>query len=95
MEQIVDLERRIELALNEIERSVSLHSRNSRVGSEPANEELEKLSIENKKLEAAIEELKAKHRTELQSLIAEREEERETVKKLYKRLTEVVENSGE
>ena len=48
MEQIVDLERRIELALNEIERSVSLYSRNSRVGSEPANEELEKLSIENK-----------------------------------------------
>ena len=59
MEQIVDLERRIELALNEIERSLSLYSRNSRVGSEPANEELEKLSIENKKLEAAIEELKA------------------------------------
>ena len=28
MEQIVDLERRIELALNEIERSVSLYSRN-------------------------------------------------------------------
>ena len=54
MEQIVDLERRIELALNEIERSLSLYSRNSRVGSEPANEELEKLSIENKKLEAAI-----------------------------------------
>ena len=42
-----------------------------------------------------IEELKAKHSTELQSLLAEREEERETVKKLYKRLTEVVENSGE
>jgi hypothetical protein len=95
MEQIVDLERRIELALNEIERSVSLYSRNSRFGSEPANEELKKLSIENKKLEAAIEELKAKHSTELQSLLAEREEERETMKKLYKRLTEVVENSGE
>ena len=95
MEQIVDLERRIELALNEIERSVSLYSRNSRVGSESTNEELKKLSIENKKLEAAIEELKAKHSTELQSLLAEREEERETVKKLYKRLTEVVENSGE
>ena len=95
MEQIVDLERRIELALKEIERSISLYSRKSLVGSEPANEELEKLSIENKKLEAAIEELKAKHSTELQSLIAEREEERETVKKLYKRLTEVVENSGE
>ena len=47
------------------------------------------------KLEAAIEELKAEHNTQLQSLIAEREEERETVKKLYKRLTEVVENSGE
>ena len=44
---------------------------------------------------SAIEELKAKHSTELQSLLAEREEERETVKKLYKRLTEVVENSGE
>ena len=95
MEQIVDLKRRIELALNEIERSVSLYSRNPRFGSEPANEELEKLSSENKKLEAAIEELKAKHSTELQSLLAEREEERETVKKLYKRLTEVVENSGE
>ena len=95
MEQIVDLERRIELALSEIERSVSLYSKNSRVNIEPTNEELEKLSIENKKLEAAIEELKAKHSTELQSLLAEREEERETVKKLYKRLTEVVENSGE
>ena len=95
MEQIVDLERRIELALNEIERSVSLYSGNSRVGSAPASAEVAKLSIENKKLEAAIEELKAKHSTELQSLLAEREEERETVKKLYKRLTEVVENSGE
>ena len=95
MEQIVDLERRIEVALSEIERSVSLYSKNSSVDSEPTNEELEKLLIENEKLEAAIEELKAKHSTELQSLLAEREEERETVKKLYKRLTEVVENSGE
>ena len=95
MEQIVDLERRIEVALSEIERSVSLYSKNSRVNSEPTNEELEKLLIENEKLEAAIEELKAEHSTQLQSLIAEREEERETVKKLYKRLTEVVENSGE
>ncbi len=95
MEQIVDLERRIEVALSEIERSVSLYSKNSRVDSEPTNEELEKLLIENEKLEAAIEELKAEHSTQLQSLIAEREEERETVKKLYKRLTEVVENSGE
>ena len=95
MEQIVDLERRIEAALSEIERSVSLYSKNSRVDSEPTHEELEKLLIENEKLEAAIEELKAGHNTQLQSLIAEREEERETVKKLYKRLTEVVENSGE
>mgnify|MGYP006254601341 FL=1 len=95
MEQIVDLERRIEAALSEIERSVSLYSKNSRVDSEPTHEELEKLLIENEKLEAAIEELKAEHNTQLQSLIAEREEERETVKKLYKRLTEVVENSGE
>ena len=95
MEQIVDLERRIEVALSEIERSVSLYSKNSSVDSEPTNEELEKLLIENEKLEAAIEELKAEHSTQLQSLIAEREEERETVKKLYKRLTEVVENSGE
>ena len=95
MEQIVDLERRIEVALSEIERSVSLYSKNSRVGSELTNEELEKLLIENEKLEAAIEELKAEHNKQLQSLIAEREEERETVKKLYKRLTEVVENSGE
>ena len=95
MEQIVDLERRIEVALSEIERSVSLYSKNSGVDSEPTNEELEKLLIENEKLEAAIEELKAEHSTQLQSLIAEREEERETVKKLYKRLTEVVENSGE
>ena len=95
MEQIVDLERRIEVALSEIERSVSLYSKNSRVNSEPTNGELEKLLIENEKLEAAIEELKAEHSTELQSLLAEREEERETVKKLYKRLTEVVENSGE
>ena len=54
MEQIVDLERRIELALNEIERSVSLYSRNSRVGSEPANEELKKLSIENKSLKQQL-----------------------------------------
>ncbi len=75
MKQIVDLERRIEVALSEIERSVSLYSKNSRVDSEPTNEELEKLLIENEKLEG--------------------EEERETVKKLYKRLTEVVENSGE
>ena len=95
MEQIVDLERRIEVALSEIERSVSLYSKNSSVDSAPTNEELEKLLIENEKLEAAIEELKAEHNTQLQSLIAEREEERETVKKLYKRLTEVVENSGE
>ena len=95
MEQIVDLERRIEVALSEIERSVSLYSKNSSVDSEPTNEEFEKLLIENEKLEAAIEELKAEHNTQLQSLIAEREEERETVKKLYKRLTEVVENSGE
>ena len=95
MEQIVDLERRIEVALSEIERSVSLYSKNSSVDSEPTNEELEKLLIENEKLEAAIEELKAEHNMQLQSLIAEREEERETVKKLYKRLTEVVENSGE
>ena len=95
MKQIVDLERRIEVALSEIERSVSLYSKNSSVDSEPTNEELEKLLIENEKLEAAIEELKAEHNKQLQSLIAEREEERETVKKLYKRLTEVVENSGE
>ena len=97
MDQIVDLERRIEVALSEIERSVSLYSysKNFSVDSEPTNEELEKLLIENEKLEAAIEELKAEHNTQLQSLIAEREEERETVKKLYKRLTEVVENSGE
>ena len=95
MEQIVDLERRIEVALSEIERSVSLSSNNSSGDSAPTNEELEKLLIENEKLEAAIEELKAEHNTQLQSLIAEREEERETVKKLYKRLTEVVENSGE
>ena len=95
MEQIVDLERRIEVALSEIERSVSLYSKNSSVDSEPTNEELEKLLLENEKLAAAIEELKAEHNTQLQSLIAEREEERETVKKLYKRLTEVVENSGE
>ena len=95
MEQIGDLERIIELALSEIERSVSLYSKNSRVNSEPTNGELEKLLIENEKLEAAIEELKAEHSTQLQSLITEREEERETVKKLYKRLTEVVENSGE
>ena len=95
MKQIGDLERRIEVALSEIERSVSLYSKNSRVDSEPTNEELEKLLLENEKLEAAIEELKAEHSTQLQSLIAEREEERETVKKLYKRLTEVVENSGE
>ena len=95
MKQIVDLERRIEVALSEIERSVSLYSKNSSVDSDPTNEELEKLLLENEKLEAAIEELKAEHNTQLQSLIAEREEERETVKKLYKRLTEVACQEGE
>ena len=54
MEQIVDLERRIEVALSEIERSVSLYSKNSSVDSEPTNEELEKLLIENEKLEAEL-----------------------------------------
>jgi len=31
----------------------------------------------------------------VQALLTEREEERETVKELYKRLTEVVENPGD
>ena len=54
MEQIVDLERRIELALNEIERSVSLYSRNSRVGSEPANEELRNFQLRIKSLKQQL-----------------------------------------
>ena len=42
-----------------------------------------------------IEKLKLEHNKEVQALLAERDEERETVKELYKRLTEVVENPGD
>jgi cytochrome oxidase Cu insertion factor (SCO1/SenC/PrrC family) len=51
--------------------------------------------FENERLEALIKKLKLEHNKEVQTLLAERDEERETVKELYKRLTEVVENPGD
>ena len=95
MDQIVDLERRIELALDEIERFVSEYSISPSVKTERDNDRLQDLAAENQLLTAQIESLKTQHNNELQSLIAEREEERETVKSLYKRLTEVVESPGD
>ena len=95
MDQIVDFERRIELALDEIERFVSEYSISPGLEIERDNDKLHDLAAENQLLTAQIESLKTQHNNELQSLIAEREEERETVKSLYKRLTEVVESPGD
>ena len=95
MDQIVDFERRIELALDEIERLVSEYSRSPSLKTERDNDKSQDLAAENQLLTAQIESLKTQHNNELQSLIAEREEERETVKSLYKRLTEVVESPGD
>ena len=95
MDQIVDFERRIELALDEIERFVSEYSRNPSLETERDNDKIQDLAAENQLLTAQIESLKTQHNNELQSLIAEREEERQTVKSLYKRLTEVVESPGD
>lgn len=95
MDQIVDFERRIELALDEIERFVSEYSSSPSLETERDNDKLQDLAAENQLLTAQIESLKTQHNNELQSLIAEREEERETVKSLYKRLTEVVESPGD
>ena len=95
MDQIVDFERRIELALDEIERFVSEYSSSPSLKTERDNDKLQDLAAENQLLTAKIESLKTQHNNELQSLIAEREEERETVKSLYKRLTEVVESPGD
>ena len=95
MDQIVDFERRIELALDEIERYVSEYSRSPSLKTERDNDKLQDLAAENQLLTAQIESLKTQHNDELQALIAEREEERETVKSLYKRLTEVVESPGD
>lgn len=95
MDQIVDFERRIELALDEIERFVSEYSISPSLKIERDNDRLQDLAAENQLLTAQIESLKTQHNNELQSLIAEREEERETVKSLYKRLTEVVESPGD
>ena len=95
MDQIVDFERRIELALDEIERFVSEYSSSPSLKTERDNDKSQDLAAENQLLTAQIESLKTQHNNELQSLIAEREEERETVKSLYKRLTEVVESPGD
>jgi|TARA_Y100000994_G_C15413308_1_gene326807 DNA-binding transcriptional MerR regulator len=95
MNQIVDFERRIEFALDEIERVVSQYSKSSNLDTEQVSTELTDLTSENERLEALIEKLKLEHNKEVQALLAERDEERETVKELYKRLTEVVENPGD
>jgi DNA-binding transcriptional MerR regulator len=95
MDQIVYFERRIELALDEIERFVSEYSISPSLKTERDNDRLQDLAAENQLLTAQIESLKTQHNNELQALIAEREEERETVKSLYKRLTEVVESPGD
>ena len=95
MDQIVDFERRIELVLDEIERFVSEYSSSPSLKTERDNDKLQDLAAENQLLTAQIESLKTQHNNELQALIAEREEERETVKSLYKRLTEVVESPGD
>lgn len=95
MNQIVDFERRIEFALDEIERAVSQYSKSSNLDNDHVSTELINLTSENERLEALIERLKLEHKKEVQTLLAEREEERETVKELYKRLTEVVENPGD
>ena len=95
MNQIVDFERRIEFALDEIERAVSQYSKSSNLDNDHVSTELMNLTSENERLEALIERLKSEHKKEVQTLLAEREEERETVKELYNRLTEAVENPGD
>ena len=95
MNQIVDFERRIEFALDEIERVVSQYSKSSNLDTEQVSTELTDLTSEKERLEALIEKLKLEHNKEVQALLAERDEERETVKELYKRLTEVGENPGD
>jgi DNA-binding transcriptional MerR regulator len=95
MNQIVDFERRIEFALDEIERVASQYSKSSNLDTEQVSTELMDLTSENERLEALIKKLKLEHNKEVQTLLAERDEERETVKELYKRLTEVVENPGD
>ena len=95
MNQIVDFERRIEFALDEIERVVSQYLKSSNLDTEQVSTALTDLTSENERLEALIEKLKLEHNKEVQALLAERDEERETVKELYKRLTEVVENPGD
>tara|TARA_B100000575_G_C22552704_1_gene352655 strand:+ start:108 stop:395 length:288 start_codon:yes stop_codon:yes gene_type:complete len=95
MNQIIDFERRIESALDEIERVVSQYSKNSTFDNEHLSTQLKNVISEKERLEALIEKLKLEHNKEVQALLAEREEERETVKELYKRLTEVVENPGD
>ena len=95
MNQIVDFARRIEFALDEIERVVSQYSKSSNLDTEQVSTELMDLTSENERLEALIKKLKLEHNKEVQALLAERDEERETVKELYKRLTEVVENPGD
>ena len=95
MNQIVDFERRIEFALDEIERAVSQYSKSSNLDNDHVSTELMNLTSENERLEALIERLKLEHKKEVQTLLAEREDERETVKELYKRLTQVVENPGD
>ena len=74
---------------------VSQYSNSSNLDSEQVSTELTDLISENERLEALIEKLKLEHNKEVQALLAERDEERETVKELYKRLTEVVENPGD
>jgi len=83
------------LALDEIERFVSEYSISPSLKTEQDNDRLQDLAAENQLLTAQIESLKIQHNNELQALIAEREEERETVKSLYERLTEVVESPGD
>ena len=95
MNQIIDFERRIESALDEIERVVSQYLKSSTFDNEHVSTQLKNLISEKERLEALIEKLKLEHNKEVQALLAEREEERETVKELYKRLTEVVENPGD
>ena len=74
---------------------VSQYSKSSNLDTEQVSTELTDLTSENERLEALIEKLKLEHNKEVQALLAERDEERETVKELYKRLTEVVENPGD
>ena len=61
MDQIVDFERRIELALDEIERFVSEYSRSPSLETERDNDKIQDLAAENQLLTAKIESLKAEH----------------------------------